>query len=223
MLIEPGPYQGKTTGAAIYEAPSGAVMCQMTVDVGGGTVLRGGICLVQKDGTLSERGFKDVQAILGWTAWDWAAFDQAPETFAGHDVQAIIETVSGEKGEFSSIKYLNPPGGGSQLAKGDAKSLAAKYGAKTRALFGGTAPAAKPAAPKPPPAAPKAPPPPAGPVSTMEEAWGKFCERNPSKTELDLYAMWPKAIHAACGKAQNDCTPQDWGQVLKHVTDDLPY
>lgn len=137
-LIEAGKHSGTLVEASILEATSGAVMFQARVDIEG-TVLRGGICLIQKDGTLSERGFKDVQQILGWTAWDWAAFDREPETFAGHAVECVVETVEGERGAFSSIKYLNPPGGGGErLAKADAKGLAAKYGAKTRALFGGT-------------------------------------------------------------------------------------
>ncbi|MEI6516651.1 MAG: hypothetical protein WCO77_11800, partial [bacterium] len=135
-LIQEGTYEGLTVAASIYEAPSGAVMCSMVVDVGG-THLKGGICLVQKDGTLSERGFKDVQLIFGWSEWDWAKWDQEPEAFAGAAVQAVVETVQGERGEFSSIKYINPPGGGQRLEKANAKGLAAKYGAKTRALFGG--------------------------------------------------------------------------------------
>jgi hypothetical protein len=219
-LIEAGTYTGKIVEATIHEAPSGAVMFRARVDVGG-AVLNGGICLIQKDGTLSERGFKDVQSILGWTAWDWAAFDNPPESFAGHDVDAVVETVEGEKGQFSSIKYMNPPGGGQQLTKADGKALAAKYGAKTRALFGG-APAApaKPAAPKPPPATVKPPLPtaPAVKPSSMEECWDVFIRVNPGKTELDLYALWPKAIaEATGGKNQNDCTPEDWGKVLDNI------
>ena len=159
--VEPGTYTCKTTAATIYEAPSGAVMCRIGIDLG---LLTGGICLVQKDGTLSERGFKDAQAILGLSGpWDWAAWDAEPESWAGHDVEAVIETVQSVKGEFSSVKYLNPPGG-QKMEKADGRALAAKYGAKTRALFGGVpaAPAKKPAAPKPPAAAK-----PAAAVSTM--------------------------------------------------------
>lgn len=209
--MEPGTYQCKTTAATIYEAPSGAVMCRMGLDIG----LTGGICLIQKDGTLSERGFKDVQAIMGWSDWDWARWDGEPEQHAGRDVEAVIETAQGDKGEFSSVKYINVPGGGAAaLPKADAKALAAKYGAKTRALFGGT----PQAAPKPPVAKPPPPPPavqkPARPASTMEEAWEAFCKRHASKTELELYGLWPQVIEKATGKAQNDCDAADWGEVL---------
>ena len=151
-LIEEGTYEGLTVAASIYEAPSGAVMCSMVVDVSGAH-LKGGICLVQKDGTLSERGFKDVQTIFGWSDWDWSKWDQEPEAFAGAAVQAVVETIQGERGEFSSIKYINPSGGGQRLEKANAKGLAAKYGARTRALFGGvpSAPAARTPSPQPSP------------------------------------------------------------------------
>jgi hypothetical protein len=213
--IEPGTYDCKTTAATIYEAPSGAVMCRIGLDIG----LTGGICLVQKDGTLSERGFRDVQAIFGWSDWDWGRWGGEPEDHAGHDVQAVIETAQGERGEFSSVKYINPPGGGSQaLPKADAKSLAAKYGAKTRALLGGTAPAA----PKP-PAAGKRPPPPAtkppAKPSTMEDCWAEFCKANEGTPETELYDAWHAKVLNVTGKTQNDCTPADWGKV--YATFDL--
>ena len=222
---EPGIYDGTVTAATIYEAPSGAVMCRMKVDVGGAN-LSGGICLVQKDGALSERGFRDVQAIFGWSDWDWARWDQSPESFAGAAVQAVVETVQGDKDEFSSCKYINPPGGGGmRLEQGNAKAMAAKYGAKTRALFGG-APAMRPAtlgpraAPRPPVAVPPVAvphgPPPA--ISTMEACWDVFQKSHDALTEPELYDLWPKAITNAVGKGQNDCTPEDWGRVLKMIT-----
>lgn len=211
--IEPGEYSCKTVAATIYEAPSGAVMCRMSLDIG----LTGGICLIQKDGTMSERGFRDAAAILGLEIpWNWDLWSREPEEWGGHDVQAVVETIQGEKGEYSSVKYLNPPGGGGvALPKADAKSLAAKYGAKTRALFGGVPATAKPAAPKPPAPKPPAPKPPSTPKkpSTMEECWDIFCKANPAKTELELYQHWSDAIEKAVQKGQNDCTPEDWGEV----------
>ena len=222
MLIEKGTYDGVTTAASIYEAPSGAVMCNMLVDVGG-NILRGGICLVLKDGTLSERGFKDAAAILEMQGWDWGVWDNPPEFFAGHAVQAVVDTVEGDKGPFSSIKYLNPPGGGSRLDRGDAKALAAKYGAKTRAMMGGTPATAKPAPAAPAPAkAPPAPKPEVLKAATMEECWEVFVKCNSAKSELELYPLWAEAIKDACGKEQNDCVASDWAKVKKHI-DNLPF
>ena len=232
--------------ASIYEAASGAVMCSMVVDVGG-FHMKGGICLIQKDGTLSERGFRDVQMIFGWSEWDWSKWDQEPEAFAGAGVQVVIETVQGDRGgEFSSIKYVNPPGGGQRLEKANARALAAKYGAKTRALFGGAAastgpktgpqtaggstsltagatPGAlgKPTPPRPPATRPP-PPPPERQIftSTMEECWEVFCKKHEGKPELELYGMWADQILAETGKTQNDCGAEDWGRFMESMTAD---
>jgi hypothetical protein len=236
-LIEEGTYEGLTVAASIYEAPSGAVMCSMVVDVSGAH-LKGGICLVQKDGTLSERGFKDVQSIFGWSDWDWSKWDQEPEAFAGAAVQAVVETVQGERGEFSSIKYINPPGGGQRLEKANAKGLAAKYGARTRALFGGvpSAPVTRTPSPHPSPLKGEGvergvrtpPPPPTPPLaavspSTMEECWDQFCQVNSSKTELELYDLWPKFVKEVTGKTQMEVTPQGWGKVRDAIGGMLPF
>lgn len=217
VKVEPGTYQTKTTAATIYEAPSGAVMCRISTELG----LTGGICLIQKDGTLSERGFRDAAAILGiGMPWDWALWDRDPEEWAGHDVEAVVETIHGEKGEFSSVKYLNPPGGG-RVERCNAKALATKYGAKTRALFGGAP--AKPATP--PPARPKPPPPAAKHVrpGTMEEAWDAFCKHPlfDGKPEAELYVAWDKFLTEKAGKTR-DLTPDDWGSVMDAL-DQVPF
>jgi hypothetical protein len=208
--MEPGTYQCKTTAATILEAPSGAVMCRIALDIG----LTGGICLVQKDGTLSERGFRDAAAILGIEGgWNWDAWSADPESWAGHDVDVVVETLDIGKGEFSSVKYLNPPGGSPQhMEKADAKGLAAKYGAKTRALMGGTPAPATRKPPKP----PVAPPKPSGKASTMEECWEEFCKQgnNGTKSEAELYDEWHGMIRKVTGKGQNDLTPEDWGNVF---------
>jgi len=222
VKLEPGTYQCKTTGATIYEAPSGAVMCRIGLDIG----LTGGICLIQKDGTLSERGFRDAAAILGIQGgWDWDAWGADPEAWAGHDVEAVVETVQGDRGEFSSVKYLNQPGGGGNaLPKADAKALAAKWGAKTRALFGG-APAAPKAPSKPAPRPPAAKPPPPKPpvkVGTMDEAWAEFCRLNESMGEAALYVAWDALIERVVGKHSADATPDDWGRVMVELGQSLP-
>ena len=214
-LIEEGAYPGTTVAASIYEAASGAVMCSMVIDISG-VQLKGGICLVQKDGTLSERGFKDVQEIFGWRDWDWERWGQEPETFAGAAVQVKVETIQGDRGAYSSIKYINPAGGGQRLEAANAKNLADRYGAKTRALFGGSPSkaAAKPAAPPPPPPAAPSAPTLAVPPSSMEACWDAFCRENPGKAERDLYREWSEYILTVTSRAQNDCTPGDWGLVL---------
>ena len=160
-------------------------------------------------------------------------------------MQAVVETIQGERGAFSSIKHINPTGGGQRQEKADAKGLAAKYGAKTRALFGGvpSAPAARALSPRPSPLkgereerGGKTPPPPPTPPfdsaqgkpaavapSTMEECWEQFCQVNASKTELELYDLWPKFVKEVTGKTQMEVTPQGWGNVRDSIGGMLPY
>lgn len=223
VKLEPGTYDGTTKAATLYEAPSGAVMARMIIDIDG-VEMTGGICLIQKDGTLSERGFKDVRSIFGWSDWDWNKWDAPPETLAGAAVKVVIETVQGDKGEFSSVKYINPPSNGHTLERGNAKALAAKYGSKVRALMGGAPSATAPARP-PAPRPPQPPKPAPGPVrtGTMEEAWEAFCKHPlaDGKSEPDLYAAWEKLLDEKVGKRQY-LTPAEWGKVLSDL-DSIPF
>ena len=52
----------------------------------------------------------------------------------------------------------------------------------------------------------------------MEACWDVFQKSHDALTEPELYDLWPKAIENAVGKGQNDCTPEDWGRVLKMIT-----
>jgi hypothetical protein len=128
----------------------------------------------------------------------------------------VIVTEQGDKGEFSSVKYLNPPGGGNRLERCDAKSLAAKYGSKTRALFGGAPAAAAPAMPTAP--APKAttpPPPPSAPGKTasIEEAWAAWGKPD------DVDGFY-RLIEQVTGKADRDeVTPAGWARVVQAIAD----
>ena len=212
--VEPGTHQTTTTAATLYEAPSGALMCFIQAEIG----LKGGICLVQKDGTLSERGFKDAQSIFGLTGWDWALWEREPEAWAGHAVEFVVETLEGDRGEFSSVKYVNVPGGGQQMEKADATALATKYAAKTRALLGGKQ--SKPKPPKKPPVQAELP---TAEASTMEAVWAKWCEgKDDSLAEEELYKQWDAAVQASTNKEQNDCTPEDWGVMLAKLSDQIP-
>ncbi|MEI7881521.1 MAG: hypothetical protein WCI95_11670 [bacterium] len=81
----------------------------------------------------------------------------------------------------------------------------------------------------PPPAPKTAPPPPTPPSaaavtpSTMEECWDQFCQVNKSKTELELYDLWPRFINEVTGKTQMEVTPQGWGKVRDAIGGMLPF
>ena len=143
-LMAEGTYDAVTKSAVLFESKQGALMCVFDIVVDG-HILKAWITLVQKDGTVSERGLKNVQDVMGWTAWDWAAFEAEADTFGGRACSVVIETAPDNNGhDESKIKWLNAPGGGMQRA--DAKAMAAKYSATFRAVLGGTTPAARPPA-----------------------------------------------------------------------------
>ena len=57
----------------------------------------------------------------------------------------------------------------------------------------------------------------------MEECWEAFCEVNKSKTELELYDLWPKFVKEVTGKTQMEVTPQGWGRVKDTIGKMLPF
>jgi len=224
-LMAEGTYDAVTKSAVLFESKQGALMCVFDIVVDG-RILKAWITLVQKDGTVSERGLKNVQDVMGWTAWDWAAFEAPADTFGGRACSVVIETAPDNNGhDESKIKWLNAPGGGMQRA--DAKTMAAKYSAKFRAVLGGTTPAARPAAAKPmtQPTLPHrqdAPRPavavPSVANSTMEDCWAKLCEAMAGKPEAVIQAAWFRLLDKiGPGKNVADLSPTDWGQAMAMI------
>lgn len=227
-----GTHDGTAKGATMYEAESGAMMACFDVEIdGGGPIMRGWITLAQKDGTLNERGFADVRSILGWQDWDWQAWNQPPEHFAGHRVSVVLETKPDEQSgqPRQRIRYVNPPTAG--LKRGDAKVIAAKYGPRLRALTGGSPSSSRPAgttaalAPRPVPARPAVPLQPLPPAqSSMDACWLVFCQRTPGKSEAEIPPAWFAFIGGLyAGRDPVDLTPAEWGAVMVAMNDDLPF
>jgi hypothetical protein len=213
MMAE-GTYEAVTKSAVLYESKGNALMCVLDIEVDG-RIMKGWITLVQKDGTLSERGIKNVQEVLGWTGWDWAAFEGSPSDFGGHACSVVIATENDQQGNpESKIKYVNAPGGGIQ--KADAKAMAAKYSAKFRAVLGGAAPAARPTAAAPKPLHPPTIPPAAASagMSTMPDCWGAICDAMKGKPQEVIEAAWFRLIEkVGGGKAVEAMTHAEWGKA----------
>jgi hypothetical protein len=178
------------------------------------------ITLVQKDGTLREKAFRAAAEILKCDPanFDWAKVDGTDETTVGLEVSVI-----------QNDKFWNCYPRGESKPACDPREMQSKYGAKLRALFGGTAPAPRTTAnnfqagaPKTQPKTiPTAPPPPLPPADlpmqtcTMQDAWQTFVEtyqeQNGAKTELNK--KWFECILGLAGKKQADCQPEDWFRV----------
>lgn len=226
-----GTYDGVTKSAVLYEAKSGALMAVIDIDVQGRNV-KGWVTLVQKDGTMAERGLRDTMAIFGWVAWDWSKFEGDPLSFGGRPVSVVMaDEVDPQTQEtVSRVKYVNPPGYMS-VQRADAKSMAAKYGASARAILGGNPHGARPAPPPaaaslplPPPMRPTPVPAPLAPLgpavdpSTMEVCWKTLCDANsksaPGAVEVSWFAMVEREFP---GRAQTDLSPTDWGIFLATI------
>ena len=134
---------------------------------------------------------------------------------------------------------MDPPGGTSGGAaalpdKVNRATLVGKYGARFRALAGGTTatrsqkpetekagPASTPqAGPPPAPMRPQAGPPPGTPAkptatSTLEECWDALCKKHPDEFREQVSERWFKLLEQIGeGKDQADFGPEDWGRVM---------
>ena len=128
------------------------------------------------------------------------------------------------------VKFVNPAGGGggNQIANSDRKALMAKYGAKLRAVSGGTSPAKK-SAPAKAPAAPVQKAPPAAKKSAATTpsdvivCWKVISDAMADKPKEDLETQWFAILKDVCGeKDQSEYTPQEWGKVLAEIDKKFP-
>jgi len=204
-LMAEGTYDAVTKSAVLYESKGNALMCVFDIEVAG-RIMKGWITLVQKDGTLSERGIRNVQEVMGWTGWDWAAFEGNPSDFGGRACSVVIGTEPDQQGNpESKIKYINAPGSGIQ--KADARAMAAKYGAKFRAVLGGGTPTARPTPAQRPMQALTA-----ATSSTMPDCWAALCDAMQGKPQVVIEAAWFRLIDkVGGGKPPEAMSGAEWG------------
>ena len=196
------------------------------------------------DGTLSEKTVNRLRACFPSWDGDIGSLEQ------GHCCRgvAVLVTVENEQDRTDATKwwtrtrYMNPPGGACSGAatlpdKESRATLVSKYGARFRALAGGTPAAAgtavvPPKAPPPtarppvpasagPGPAPRQPAPPAA-VSNLEDCWEALCKRHPDELREQVGERWFALLaRVVPGKDQADFTPEDWGRVMVEIT--LPF
>jgi len=216
-----GTYNDVTAGKrAIMQKESGCVQLAVECCLTTGESITAYLNIILKDGSIATRTVEQLKKAVGWDgdfetleSGDWPAF------------QIVVGTEHYNGEDQLKVKWLNPnnaTGGAGFESNVDAKKLKAQYGAKLRALAGGTpAPKTAPATPKPPTPrpAPKAPPAPAKTYqpSTIDACWEKFCEQYPGKDEAELVKLWDAAVKKHTGKVQSDCTPEDWGKMLSYI------
>lgn len=229
-LPQPGTHCAKLAGPiVIYETEKGALCAALPVKLFGEVAWTGKhtMTLAKSDGTIQEKTIQTLKQVFGWDGQDPFWLSDTDLTGADFEVVGEHEEYQPPDGEAKmvfKIQWLNPIGGtGAKMpTPADRKSVAAKYGAKLRALSG------KPVTPTPKPATPKAaqpelpkPPtkpapvaPPSGPPATMEETWQSLIKSNPGKTEQELGIRWWETMEAMFpGKNNSQLTPVEWGQL----------
>lgn len=228
--IAAGTYAARPTQAAVYENTNGTLVLCLDLEVRAEQParLKGYQSLTTKDGALNTRCLESLrQCFPDWDGADPFWFEDADLT--SYELSVVVEDeVSDRDGKtYNKVAWINPPGGrggAAMPASGNRSAILAKYGARFRALAGGTpakapAPKAAPEADAPPAEGPAEPEPEGGPrVSDMAACWRKFAEACPQKDRPSLNkAWWAVLKETVPGKQQGDFAPEDWGRVLDAI------
>ena len=216
--MKEGTFNAVCQKAVFWTSDKGAEMVDIsgTINDGSNEAFTASICLVQKDGTVSQKTVDLFRSAFDWRG-DFNAMD-----VAGKAVEIVTgwETFTKEDGtekQTLRVKYLNAIGGSRKMADGN--QLNAKYGSKIRALIGNVSTQPTSNAPSLPPAAmtPQAP----APIlkATQDEAYSMLFERLNKKgiADAQINERWFADI-AATGVPQTEITPAQWGQLKADYT-----
>jgi hypothetical protein len=231
MLPEVGVHTAKAAERQIYENEKGTLVFAANFVINENTSIIGRQCLTTSDGALNTKTIDRLKRVFGWDGLD--PYWLVDTDLSGLEVEITVEEQAGNDGKsYKNVKWLNKPGdqGTKEIPQGDKGQILAKYGAKFRALAGGSAPqgrvapsgaAKKPATPPPPPPKKAALPPPsrkAKKAATMQEAWELFCSKAEEAIRPeDVSSEWYDCIKKTVGKEQHDCDENDWGIIVEEM------
>ena len=141
MNIADGTYGARPGAASVYESEKGALVLALVVKLTDGPELKSYHTLVNKDGAINTRTVDNLKAWSGWDGTDPFWFME--RDLSGIDVEVVIVNEPGFSDAtrlYPKVKWVNPPGGGMGGVPdaADRRTVLAKYGAKFRALAGGT-------------------------------------------------------------------------------------
>jgi hypothetical protein len=235
--IENGKYDAHAMAVVVGEHSNGCLIVSMEMKLDeSGIVMPYTAWVTTKDRSVNTKAVESLKDVFGWPGDDPFWFeDNANEVF-NVPVELVIENESfvgndGVERTHPKIKWVNKPGFGSGSVAPtvrDRKSLLSKYGGKLRAISGGNpavAPAKKAMPPPPPPTQPELPPAsPTAPPSTLNDCWAALCEQMGDKDRKEIENAWKAIVQSVHGdKSQTDFTQLDWGLVLKHIKENLPF
>jgi hypothetical protein len=236
--IQPGRYPAQPTGvASVYENDKGSLVLAMDFTVEGQELRWWTTLATEKDG-LNTRHIDHLKQCFPWDGADPFWFADNAEKLCRCDVEVTVELRPGTKNPdklFPAIAFVDPPGGGLiELPQGDRRALLAKYGAKFRAIAGGTPmrpptasghpPASRPMTPTEGTRLPPVKAPQSGKESTEAECWAKWCELNAATPEKELAVGWFATLERLLpGVNLETFTPSQWGQVMADLDDYIPF
>lgn len=249
MNLQNGTYAARPLAASITESKNGHLMAVVKFRIDNGPDLTFYSVIVKNDGTVNTRNVEDLKK---WSGWDGVDPYWLMDTdLTAIDVELVIAnepSITDPTKTWPAIKWVNPPGGGGGSAlpeAADRRAVMAKYGAKLRALAGGT-PLAAPVSPRPMAQAPTAPAapydpqaqmpppgraedgppppaarppvrkPPAAAAATQASAWALLNEKAGALPRDQVEALWFGFVDAT-GMDQADMTPEGWAQVQAAV------
>ncbi len=205
----------------------------------GGQKISNTFWLTTKDGAVNTRAIETIKEVFGWDGTDPFWLEDHASELVEIPVELVIEneTFTGndqKEHTVPKVKWVNPVGGGSggaKIANADRKALLAKYGAKLRAVSGGTQSPKKQVPQSAPPKEPELQPPESpkkpAPPSSMNDCWKAITDAMKDSPRAEVEAKWFEIIKAVHGdKPQTEYTPADWGEVmakLRTAFDNLPF
>lgn len=139
MLPEPGTYRAKTANGVVYETEGGALMAAFDFGIDADHSIMGRVCLASKAGELQQNNLRSLREAFGWDGAD--PFWLADTDLSAIEVEIVVENEPDQNGNpRPTVRWINAPGRshGGMPQSGDRKAILAKYGAKLRALAGGT-------------------------------------------------------------------------------------
>ena len=184
------------------------------------------------DGTISDRTIKRMRACF--PKWD-GSIEALEQGGCVRDVDVDV-TIENEQDRddpekwWTRTRYMDPRGGASSSATlppaETRATLVSKYGARFRALSGGTPVKAAGSEQKETKAGPPAARPPVekdpATESTLEACWEAVCKKHPDEMREQVSERWFELLaRVVPEKDQADFGPEDWGTVLTEIK--LPF
>lgn len=244
-INRPGKWLAVTTVGAIEQKQSGSVQFNgsfvATHELVGGQWteinpqmdINGFLNIVMKNGSPNEKSIEKLRDAYGWDGSD-------PTWLQDTDLSSIQVQITTDWEDDQNgvpkirMKWIYPAGRDTAIKKADEstkRGIREQFGAKFRALSGGTsatppvpprtAPPAAAPAPIAPPAPPTPPKPPTVAPSTYEKAFEAFVKAYQGDA-AKRDDQWWFCLGNAFGKNRaipDDITPQEWGQFIVDVAD----